>query len=72
MTHHLMDKDMAGDALSSIKYTASNYMNAVMEAQDPALRQIFREYHDQVLDEQEQMFRFMYQQDWYQVPMKQE
>ncbi len=72
MPSGLSEKEMASDVLSSVKYTASNYMHAIMEAQDPALRQIFREYHDQLLDDQEQMFRFMHQQGWYQVPMKQE
>ncbi len=65
----LSDKDIAGDVLTSIKNGCNGYMYAVMESQDTNLRQTFKDYHDQLLDNQEQMFRYMQHQGWYQVPM---
>lgn len=65
----LNDKDISGDALNSIKLSCSSYMHAILEAQDESLRQTFKDYHDQCLNNQEQIFRYMQQQGWYQVPM---
>ncbi len=69
MTQQLTDKDIAGDVLTAIKHGSMGYMQAVLEAQDTSLRQTFKDYHDQLLDNQEQVFRYMQHQGWYQVPM---
>lgn len=72
MVQQLTDKDIAGDALNSIKQSSKVYMDAVLEAQDNNLRQTFIDYHNQLLTNQEQMFRHMQHQGWYQVPMNQD
>ena len=41
MAHQLTDKDIAGDILSGFKFNAAGYLHAVMEAQDPSIRQAF-------------------------------
>ena len=72
MQQQLTDKDIAGDILSSIKLSCSSYLNAVLESQDPSIRQTFKEYQNQCLDQQDKIFRYMQDQGWYKVPMNQE
>ncbi|NMD43305.1 MAG: spore coat protein [Firmicutes bacterium] len=72
MTQQLGEKEIAGDILSGFKLNASGYLHAVMEAQDPSIRQTFQDYQCQCLDSQDKIFRFMQEQGWYKVPMNQE
>ena len=65
----LTDKDIASDILTGIKYMSQGYMHAIMEAQDQNLRQTFKDYHDQCLNDQYRLFQLMQQNGWYKVPM---
>ncbi|NLA10835.1 MAG: spore coat protein [Firmicutes bacterium] len=72
MTHQLGEKEIAGDILSGFKLNAAGYLQAIMEAQDPEIRQTFIDYQCQCLDSQEKIFRYMQEQGWYKVPMNHE
>ncbi|NLA26644.1 MAG: spore coat protein [Firmicutes bacterium] len=72
MAQQLTEKDIAGDILSSIKFNASGYLHAVIEAQDQVIRQTFLDYQNQCLASQEKIFRYMQDQGWYRVPMNKE
>lgn len=72
MPQQLTEKDIAGDILSSIKSSAGGYLHAVMEAQDPTIRQTFFDYQNQCLASQDKIFRYMQDQGWYKVPMNQD
>ncbi|RJX23904.1 MAG: spore coat protein [Dethiobacter sp.] len=65
----LTDKDIAGDVLTGVKYMAQGYMMAVMESNDQNLRQTFKDFHDQCLNDQYRIFQVMNQHGWYKVPM---
>ena len=65
----LTDKDIAGDILTGIKHMAHGYMLAVVESNDQNLRQTFKDFHDQYLDDQYRVFQIMNQRGWYKVPM---
>ena len=68
----LTDKDIAGDVLSSIKMNCSQYLHAVLEAQDQSIRQTFVDYQNQCMSSQERIFRYMQDKGWYKVPMNQD
>ncbi len=72
MAQQLTEKDIAGDILSSIKLNAGGYLHAVMEAQDPAIRQTFVDYQSQCISSQDKIFRYMQDMGWYKVPMNQD
>lgn len=72
MPQQLTEKEIAGDILSSIKFNAGGYLHAVMEAQDPSIRQTFFDYQNQCLTSQDKIFRYMQDQGWYKVPMNQD
>ncbi len=72
MVTQLTEKDIACDILSSIKFNAGGYLHAVMEAQDPSIRQTFVDYQNQCLASQDKVFRYMQDQGWYKVPMNKE
>lgn len=72
MTHQLGEKEIAGDILSGFKISAAGYLQAIMEAQDPEIRQAFQDYQCQCLESQEKIFRYMQDQGWYKVPMNHE
>ena len=72
MVHQITEKDIAGDILSCFKFNAAGYLHAVMEAQDPSIRQAFFDYQNQCIASQEKIFRYMQDQGWYKVPMNQE
>lgn len=63
------DKDIAGDVLTGVKHLAQGYMTAVLESQDQSLRQTFKNFHDQCLNDQNQVFQIMHRNGWYKVPM---
>ena len=65
----LTDKDIAGDVLTGTKHMAQGYMMAIIEANDQNLRQTFKDFHDQCLDDQYRVFQVMSQRGWYKVPM---
>ena len=67
--HQLTEKDIAGDVLTGTKHMAQCYMTAVMESQDQNLRQTFKDFHDQCLNDQERIFQIMQKNGWYKVPM---
>ena len=69
MANQLTEKEIAGDILSGCKCCASGYLQAIMEAQDPGIRQVFIDYQGQCLAGQEKVFRYMQEQGWYKVPM---
>ncbi|MEW5920703.1 MAG: spore coat protein [Bacillota bacterium] len=62
------DKDIAGDVLTGVKHMAQGYMTAVMESQDQNLRQTFKDFHDQCMNDQYQIFQLMSKNGWYKVP----
>lgn len=72
MTQQLSDKEIAGDILSGIRMNCTNYMYGVLESQDQNIRQTFKDYQNQCIDDQEKIFRYMQEQGWYKVPMNQE
>ena len=72
MVQQLTEKEIAGDILSGFKLNAAGYLQAVLEAQDPSIRQAFVDYQNQCLASQEKIFRYMQDQGWYKVPMNQE
>ena len=72
MPQQLPDKEIAGALLAGPKLSASSYLQAVLEAQDPSIRQTFKDYQDQCLEQHEKIFRYMQDQCWYKVPMNQE
>lgn len=63
------DKDIAGDVLTGVKHLAQGYMTAVLESQDQNLRQTFKNFHDQCMSDQYQVFQIMHRNGWYKVPM---
>jgi spore coat protein CotF len=65
----LTDKDIAGDVLTGVKYMAQGYMMAVIESSDQTLRQTFKDFHDQCLNDKYRIFQVMNQHGWYKVPM---
>ncbi len=65
----LTDKDIAGDVLTGIKHLAQGYMLAILESQNQNLRQTFKDFHDQNLNDHWQVFQIMQQNGWYNVPM---
>jgi len=69
MQQQLTDKDITGDVLNSVKHMAHGYMMAVIESSDQTLRQTFKEFHDQCLNDQYRIFQLMNQHGWYKVPM---
>lgn len=69
MQQQFTDKDIAGDVLTGVKHITQGYMTAVMESQDQNLRQTFKDFHDQCLNDQYQVFQIMNKNGWYKVPM---
>ncbi len=69
MIHQFSDKEIAGDILCSIKASCMGYMQGVLEAQDPSIRQTFTDFQNQCLLDQEKIFRYMQDKGWYKVPM---
>lgn len=65
----LTDKDIAGDVLTCTKHMAHGYMTAILEAQNQNLRQTFKDFHDQYLNDHYRIFQIMHQNGWYKVPM---
>ncbi len=65
----LSDKDIAGDILTGVKFMSQGYMHAILESQDQNLRQMFKTFHDQCLNDQYRVFQAMNQNGWYKVPM---
>ena len=57
MAQQLTEKEIAGDILSGFKLNAAGYLQAVLEAQDPSIRQAFVDYQNQCLASQEKIFR---------------
>lgn len=65
----LTEKDIVGDILTGTKYMAQGYMVAILESQDQNLRQTFKEFHDQYVNDHERIFQIMQKNGWYKVPM---
>ena len=57
----LTDKDIANDILTGVKYMSQGYMHAILESQDQTLRQTFKDFHDQCLNDQYSIFQVMNQ-----------
>lgn len=68
-TQQLNDKDIAADVLTGVKTIAQGYMVGVLESRDQRLKETFKDYHDQCLDDHERIFNVMYNNGWYKVPM---
>lgn len=62
------DKDIADDILTGVKHMSEGYMMAILESQDPNLRQTFKDFHDQYLNDHYRIFQIMNQNGWYKVP----
>ena len=68
MNQFLTEKDMAGDLLKDININVTGYANAVLESSEPYFRNNFKDFMNQTLNAQEQLFQYMKQQGMYKVP----
>ena len=62
------DKDFADDILTGVKHMSERYMMAILESQDPGLRQTFIDFHNKNLNDTYRIFQIVNQNGWYKVP----
>ncbi len=68
ISQFLTEKDMAGDLLKDINISVTGYSNAVLKSSEPYYRNNFKDFLNQSINAQEQLFQYMKQQGMYKVP----
>lgn len=68
MNQFLTENDMAGDLLKDINMSVTGYAHAVLESSEPYFRNNFKDFLNQSINAQEQLFQYMKQQGMYKVP----